>query len=241
MRQVVRDVYVMEGLRRANVYLLRSGKGFALVDSGWAGDLGRILAQFQEAGYALSELHSIVITHWHGDHTGNAAELAQRSGAQIVAHRDEVPYLERTKPLPRGSPAKRLLNWLGDRTLLRRSPCKVDCQVQDGDLIEALGRMQVIHTPGHTPGSICLYHPERRILFCGDALFNMHPITGRPGLGLHMRLVTLDNAQARDSVARLSALPIQVLCCGHGEVILDGAGERMRALLGPALHLDARQ
>ena len=72
---------------------------------------------------------------------------------------------------------------------------------------------------------------ERRILFCGDALFNANPITGRPGLRLPIRLATLDNAQARDSVRKLSTMAVEVLCCGHGEPILDGAGEKMRALL----------
>jgi glyoxylase-like metal-dependent hydrolase (beta-lactamase superfamily II) len=158
--------------------------------------------------------------------------LARRSGAQVLAHRDEVPYIEQAKSLPTASLAQRLLNWLGDRILFRLSPCQVDRRVEDGDVIEGLGGTQVIHTPGHTPGSICLYQPERRILFCGDALFNANPITGRPGLRLPIRLVTVDNAQARDSVGKLSTLAVEVLCCGHGEPIMDGAGEKVRALLG---------
>lgn len=99
-------------------------------------------------------------------------------------------------------------------------------------MIETPGGLRVVHTPGHMPISMCLYQPERRILFCGDALFNADPMTGRPGLDFPIRMVSVDNARARESVRKLSELPIDVLCCGHGEPILDGADEKMRALLG---------
>jgi len=231
MRKVVSNVYLMEGLRGGNVYLLVSDKGLTLVDSGLAVDVDRIAPQLQRGGYTLSDLHSIVLTHAHGDHAGGAVELARRSGAQVLAHRAEVPYIEQSKSLPVASLAQRLLNWLGDRILFRLSPCQVDRLVEDGDVIEALGAMQMIHTPGHTPGSLCLYQSEQRILFCGDALFNANPITGRPGLRLPIRLVTVDSAQARDSVGKLSTMAVEVLCCGHGEPIMDGAREKMRAVL----------
>jgi glyoxylase-like metal-dependent hydrolase (beta-lactamase superfamily II) len=230
MRQIVPGVYLIEGLRgnSANVYLLASGEELTLVDSGLPGAADQIAAQLQEKGYSLSHLQTIVLTHSHGDHTGSAAELARRSSAQIMAHRDEVPYIEQTEPLPFGSLLKRLSNWLGDRVLFRRAPCKVDRALQNGDVIEALGGVRVIHTPGHTPGSIALYQPERRILFCGDAFFNKNPLTGKKGLQLSIPLFTLDVAQMRESARRLAALSVDVLCCGHGEPILEGAEGRMQ-------------
>jgi glyoxylase-like metal-dependent hydrolase (beta-lactamase superfamily II) len=234
MRQIIPDVYLIEDLRSdsGNVYLLVSGEGLTLVDSGLAGAADQIVAQLQEAGYAISELRAIVLTHAHGDHMGSVAELARRSGAQVLAHQDEMPYIEQAKTMPGASPFQRLMNWLGDRTILKRSPCKVSRPLQDGDVIEALGGLQVIHTPGHTPGSIALYQPERRILFCGDIFFNKNPMTGKEGLQLSLPLFTLDVAQVRESVRRLATLPVEVLCFGHGEPIVEGAGERMQALLG---------
>jgi glyoxylase-like metal-dependent hydrolase (beta-lactamase superfamily II) len=109
--------------------------------------------------------------------------------------------------------------------------CEVHWAVEEGDIVEALGGLEVVHTPGHTPGAISLHQRERRILFCGDALFNADPMSGRPGLDFPIRLISVDNAQARESVQRLAELPIDVLCCGHGEPILDGANEKIRALL----------
>lgn len=231
MREVVDDVYLLEGLRGCNVYLLVADGGLTLLDSGMMGDADRIVAQLQEAGHPLPDLRRIALTHAHGDHTGGAVGLARDSGARVVAHRDEVPYIEQTEPLPAPSPMQRLLFWLSDHLLFRLSPCKVDRAVEDGDVLDALGGLQVIHTPGHTPGSMALYHPERRILFCGDALFNAHPMTGRPGLRLPLPLVTVDTAKALASVDSLSALPVDVLCCGHGEPIVGGVGERIGALL----------
>jgi glyoxylase-like metal-dependent hydrolase (beta-lactamase superfamily II) len=231
MRQVVPDVYLIEGLGGPNVYLLVSGNGLTLVDSGPPGRADRIVAQMQESGYALSELRSVVLTHWHGDHTGSAAGLARRSGAQVIAHRNEAPTIERTRPAASASPVQRLLNELMEWVLLRREPCRVDRQVEDGDVIEALGGTQVLHTPGHSPGSLCLYQPERQILFTGDTVFNVHPLTGRRGLGRHMRFLAFDKAQARVSAARLSELAIDVLCCGHGEPVLEGASDKLKAML----------
>ena len=139
MRQVVSGVYLMEGLRGGNVYLLISSKGLTLVDSGLGGDADLIVTQLQEAGYALSNLHSIVLTHAHGDHTGSSVELARRSGAQVLAHRDEVPYIEGTKTMPMASLSQRLLSWMGERIVFRRVPGKVDRILEDGDTIESLG------------------------------------------------------------------------------------------------------
>jgi glyoxylase-like metal-dependent hydrolase (beta-lactamase superfamily II) len=109
--------------------------------------------------------------------------------------------------------------------------CRVTKALEDGETVEELGGLQVIHTPGHTPGSICLYQPGRRILFCGDFLFNVHPLTGRGGLRFSIPQFSVDAEQARESVQRLLELPIEMLCFGHREPILEGAGERIRELL----------
>lgn len=231
MREVVPDVYMIEGLRGSNVYLLASKAGLTLVDSGMKGDAGRIMAQLQAGGYALSDLRRIVLTHAHSDHTGNVAELVQHSGAIVLAHREEIVYLEQAKPMPATSTLQRFMNWLSDHTFFRQVPCKMDRALEEGDVVEALGGVQVIHTPGHTPGSICLYESERRILWCGDTLFNKNPMTGKAGLQLSIPLVTWDSAQVKESTRKLSALPAEVLCFGHGEPIMKDGHVRIKELL----------
>ena len=94
MRQIVDDIHLIEGVGPAHVYLLVSDDGLTLVDSGTPGAADKIAAQLEEGGYALSDVRAIVSTHAHSDRTGALAELARRSGAQVLAHQDEVVYLE---------------------------------------------------------------------------------------------------------------------------------------------------
>lgn len=231
MHQIVPGVYLLDGLRMAHVYLLTSDDGTTLIDTGMPGETGRIAAQIEEGGYALSDLRAIVLTHCHADHTGSAAKLARRSGAQVLAHQAEVPYVEQTESLPAASSVRRIFNWLSDRAF-RAEPCPVDRPLQDGDVVGALGGLRVIHAPGHTPGSIALYQPERRILFTGDVLFNAHPLRGKAGLQFPPCVFSLDQEQAEASARKLASLKLEVICFGHGEPILEGAQEKLRAALG---------
>jgi glyoxylase-like metal-dependent hydrolase (beta-lactamase superfamily II) len=228
MRQVLSDIYLIEGLRVAHVYVLTSEEGLTLIDSGTPGEAEKIVKQIEEGGYALSDVRAIVMTHAHSDHTGCVAELARRSGAQVLAHRDEVPYLERTASLPYKAFAQRLLFGLTERLIFRFEPSKVDRPLQDGDVVQALGGLRVIHVPGHTPGSIALYQPERQILFCGDIFFHDNP---KRGLQVSSRIVSVDVVQARESARKLATLPVEALCVSHGELILEGAQEKMQASL----------
>ena len=228
MRQVLPDIYLVEGLRVAHVYVLTSEAGLTLIDGGTPGEADKIVRQIKEGGHALSDVRTIVMTHAHSDHTGSLAELARRSGAQVLAHRDEADYLERTASLPYRTFVQRLLFGLSERVVFRFEPCRVDRPLQDGDVVETLGGLRVIHVPGHTPGSIALYQPERQILFCGDVFFHDNP---KKGLQVSPWVVSVDVAQARESARKLAALPVESLCVSHGELILEGAQEKMQAAL----------
>jgi glyoxylase-like metal-dependent hydrolase (beta-lactamase superfamily II) len=231
MRQVVPGVYLIEGLRASHAYLLVSEEGLTLVDSGNPGEATKIVSQLEEVGYTLSDLRTIVLTHCHADHTGSAAELARSSGAQVLAHREEVPYIEKTQALPASSFVRRVLDWVSNR-VFRTAACQVDQTLEDGDVVDALGGLKVIHAPGHTPGNIALYGSERRILFCGDTIFNGDPFSDKGGIQPPPRAFSLDPAQAEASAWELAKLPAEVVCFGHGEPILERAGERLREAVG---------
>jgi glyoxylase-like metal-dependent hydrolase (beta-lactamase superfamily II) len=101
---------------------------------------------------------AVVCTHAHDDHVNQAPALADRFGAPILLNPAEAPLWEMTWP---------------DR--------KPDTELADGDVLRAGGiELRVLQTPGHSPGSSCLYAPELSVVFTGDTLFNGGPgATGR--------------------------------------------------------------
>lgn len=231
MREIVPGVRLIEGLSRAQVYVLDTAERWTMVDSGMAGDAEQIVAQLDKAGYDLANLQAIVLTHAHSDHTGTVAELCRLSGAPVQAHQAEVPYIEQTESLTYPSRLRRMLGWLFKR-ISPTPPCRVERSLHDGAVIDALGGLQVIHVPGHTPGSIALYQVERRILFCGDAIFHHGSSSGQGRIGLPPRVFSVDPNQAEASARKLAALPAEVACFGHGAPLLEGASQRLCEALG---------
>jgi glyoxylase-like metal-dependent hydrolase (beta-lactamase superfamily II) len=89
----------------------------------------------------------------------------------------------------------------------------VDTLVNDGDELPILGGLKILHTPGHTPGSICLYLPDKDLLIAGDLLAN------RFGLKLPSGMFTVDIAQEIKSIKRIASLEFDIVCFGHGSPI----------------------
>jgi glyoxylase-like metal-dependent hydrolase (beta-lactamase superfamily II) len=223
MRQITPDIFMLEGLRIANVFLLVSSEGLTLVDCGVAGEAGKIASQITKAGYAITDLHQVIITHAHNDHTGNLGEIIRLSGAKVLAHQDEVPYLARTTKMLPGSRLQSFLFWLSAKLMPGPSPVAVDIALEDGEIVPGTGGFMAVHTPGHTPGSLCLYHPERHILICGDAIINKHPLTGKKGLRESEVTFSVNPAQMWESIRKLAGLEVDVLLSGHGDPILENA------------------
>jgi glyoxylase-like metal-dependent hydrolase (beta-lactamase superfamily II) len=124
------------------------------------------------------------------------------------------------------------MNWMVERVPGAGPGLEGVRPLEDGQVLDILGGLTVLHTPGHTPGSLCLYHQANRILFCGDLLTHGHPLTGRGGLRYGPRVFSVDPQQMESSVRRLSRRPIDVLCVGHGEPIVSQASPRIESLLG---------
>ena len=207
----------------SSVFLLLDER-VTIVDSGPPGSAQRILHALSRLGRAADEVEQILITHYHPDHLGGLAGLLRHVPARVGVHAAEAPAVCGDEPMPaplryaylaaRLAPAMR---WL------RR--CPVDTVLRDGDELPVLGGLRVVHTPGHTPGHIALYLPERGVLIAGDALQRR-----ADGLMPAARLVTADWFESLRSIEKLGALDFDVLALSHFPPLRGRACERVRAL-----------
>ena len=222
MIQIITGVYLLSsflgiGAWGANVYLLVDDD-LTLVDTGFSGRADLILEQIEELGYSPSDVKRIIITHHHADHTGGLAALKRATQAEVIAHPADAPYIDGTLPQP-GPVRPQWLSKLLARFswLLATEPVVVDTLVNDGDELPILGGIKILHTPGHTPGSICLYLQSKDLLIAGDLLAH------RFGLRLPSKSFTVDIAQEIQSVKRVAGLEFDIICFGHGSPIMRDA------------------
>ncbi len=223
--EIIAGVYLLSGFLGAgvwgaNAYLLVDNDDLTLVDTGFFGRADRILEQLEELGYSPSDINRIIITHHHADHIGSLAELKRVTQAEVIAHPADAPYIDGSLPQP--GPTKP--QWLGKllarfNWLWSTEPVVVDVLVNDGDELPILGGVKILHTPGHTPGSICLYLSDKDLLIAGDLLAN------RFGLRLPSRGFTVDTVQETQSIKRVAGLEFDILCFGHGSPIVHNANQ----------------
>ncbi|MDY6906952.1 MAG: MBL fold metallo-hydrolase [Chloroflexota bacterium] len=207
------------GIGYVNCFLIVEEE-LALIDAATRGSSGHIVESIERLGRSPSELTLICLTHYHSDHVGAAAELKGLTGAKVAAHRADVPFINGEAPFFKEARGlKRAL-------LFPPPPVEVDVVLEDGDELRPLGGLAVVHTPGHTPGSICLYSPSRRIVFVGDALNNWGGRLSPP-----MRLVSRDMAEARRSAQRLAELDFDTMCFGHGRTVTGNAQAKAKRLV----------
>lgn len=219
--EVVPGVHTIAGLGSGRAYLIAEADALTLVDTGLRGSARAVLAAVAALGHEARDIRRIIITHHHGDHTGALAELAERSGAEVLAHALDAPVVRGDRRPPGPAPGGPLRSLLA-RAAPAFAPARVDRELTGDEVLDGLGGLRVLHTPGHTAGSISLYSAARRLLFTGDAA--MHLLGVRPPL----RLFTEDRATARASLERLAALDIDVALFGHGRPIEHAAARRFR-------------
>jgi glyoxylase-like metal-dependent hydrolase (beta-lactamase superfamily II) len=207
------------GPQAPNVFLVHDGGEGALIDSGF-GDQKSIEARVE----FLRErpdvtVRRIVLTHHHFDHTSGAAQLRDETGAQTVLHADEVGFLKDWKAqVPQDIEVLEEQKEIAEQVeKFRKQAAEAgpDEEVSDGDTIAVGGlTVEVVHTPGHTLGSMCLYLREERALFTGDTALGLGTVAISPPPHGDMALYL-------KSLERLKEYDCAVMLPGHGQAVHD--------------------
>jgi len=225
---------------------LLTGKSIAMIDSGVSSTFqDEILPYLRRIGAEPKDVSLVVNTHGHQDHVGGNAIIRELCQARVAAHKLDVPWIEDLEKLfdhfhrknsayiPVTEETRKAFYWEGGRS------CPVNISLSEGDILEVDGRkLRVIHTPGHSPGSICLYEEENRILFTGDAVqglgvrseeFKSLPLYADFRAYLQS-LQRLDNFNAQTMIAAHPYKPSRNMILRHGKVhdILSQSRERAK-------------
>lgn len=231
MQTILPGVHTFTGLMAGRVYLIEDPDGLTLIDTSIAPAGSKILKQIADLGRKPTDVKRILITHAHPDHVGSLPELKQITGAEVILSTVERPVIEGKAPIARVTPDKAVgLARLGIRppeTILKPTP--VDREVNDGDtLTEVLGGLQVIATPGHAPGHLAFWQPQKRILFLGDVLMRFGNWIRYP-----ISILTCDMDENLRSLKKVANLNPAIVCLGHGAPITEGAAQTLNRLASP--------
>ena len=178
-----------------NSYFI-DGKKKILVDPGHHSLFGHVKDHLSRLSLSPQDIEIVIITHCHPDHM-EGIKMFMSTSTLIAIHQAEIDFIKEVAP------------HYGEA--LGVSNFEPDILLQEGDMKIGDLTFQVIHTPGHSPGSICLYWPEKKALFTGDVIFNQ-------GVG-RTDLPGGKGEDLRASIRKLSQLQVDHLLPGHGDVI----------------------
>lgn len=233
-------------LRYVLVYLLGVPDGVVLIDAGWNTDdaWAALTAGLRTAGFGLTDVRGVLVTHVHPDHYGLAGRVQEASGAWVALHvedekllrdRYDEPGIEGLVDLTRvhllrcGVPLDAVDELstasMGIRDLIRRA--QVDVLFSDGDDI-GLGNwnLNAVWTPGHSPGHLCFFDPNRGVLFSGDHVLPRIS----PAVTVHPQQRPNPLADFMAALAMVAQLPVDEVLPAH-EYRFRGLPARVEGLL----------
>lgn len=197
----------------SNIFVI-SGEKPSVIDTGTGMNKNHVLNQIAEY-VDLSSISQIILTHEHFDHAGGVKQLfeATNEKATVIAHKDAATKIEKGESM-----FARLLGGT-----MPKMP--VDQKLSGGETLQIGNKdFEVIHTPGHTPGCICLYNKETKTLFSGDTVFANGSFgrTDFPGG---------NSAELKESIKQLSKLDVERLYPGHEMIVEENANHHLQLAL----------
>ncbi|WP_116210280.1 MBL fold metallo-hydrolase [Streptomyces olivoreticuli] len=213
-----------------HVHLVRLPDGYALIDTGVPGSAPAILDALEQLGSRPQDVRQIVLTHFHVDHMGSAADLVAATGARVLAGALDAPFIRGTTPEPEPvfTASERTLHeqitaGFADANMPPVKHVPVDIELRDGDTLDGWAEpVRVLHVPGHTPGGVALHLTSSGVLFPGDIVATAE---GRAILGPF----NVDRKEAIASFRRLAALEVETVCVPHGRPLVRDGGAVLRS------------
>ncbi|NIK72323.1 MBL fold metallo-hydrolase [Paenibacillus sp. BK720] len=208
---------------------------WVLVDTGMPGSASIIIELAKQAGIGERKLNTILLTHQDLDHIGGLPGFkADNPELVVYAHEDDRAVIDGRKPMLKASP-ERIAGLLGalpetarsqfEATFIHPTGANVNRSMADGENLPFAGGITVIHTPGHTPGHVSLYHRPSKTLIAGDAM-----VVENGQLNGPREAVTPDMATALQSLKKLQDFEIETVICYHGGVFKGDVRNRIAAL-----------
>ncbi|HEY42078.1 MAG TPA: MBL fold metallo-hydrolase [Dehalococcoidia bacterium] len=223
--EIIPGVYRLTG-GGTNLYVIAEQE-LTLIDTGLPGSYTGIMNFVRSIGRSVDDISSIIITHNHIDHIGAVQDLRRFTDMTVFIHKAGLAKYDADPSYPEG--LRRLLRIPFLHRVRKHfvlEPGDVDVQLEGGEVLKPLGGLRVVPTPGHTPGSVCLYAAERGLLFVGDALQRR-----RRKLRLPAKMVSTDMQESVASVKKIAELDIKIICFGHGRPLFEDAHGRLVTLI----------
>ena len=223
MVEILPGVHQIDGVYPFSYAVSDDDGSLTLVDTGMSND-GKSVLEYIRAkmSSAPCDVETIVLTHCHTPYIRGACEIRKATGARLSIHTEDADYLSGRKKMPAPTGAAGLLFRISE-PLLAFTPIEPDLRLNKNDRI---GGLTVLHTPGHTSGSISLYDRQRRLIFVADTIRNEGGVLRGPPTEF-----TLDREEARMSLEMLSRIDFDTILGGQGRVFRsDDAPRKVKEL-----------
>jgi len=231
MQRITENVYAVPGMSMGRIYVITGKDGLTVVDTSYSPKTAEKLEpQLKQMGFGLGDIKNLLITHAHPDHIGGLAEFQRRTNARTAVHHRDAGVVRGEMPMVRPRPQDVPGLWRL-MAILPGSPAmplaRVDLELKEGDTLDdILPGLQVVETPGHSPGQVGFWWPEKRLLFGGDVLMHLPW-----GLTVPIPAFTSDMAEAKRSIRKVADLNPDILCFGHGKPLIGNAAPTVRAFV----------
>lgn len=208
-----------------NCYLLETGDGLLLIDTGYPNSADKLFSAVRQAGHNPANIRHLLLTHCHIDHGGSAAEVRRRTGARTYAHVLDAPLVAQgiaERPGTARTPG--VVNFFVHLFFIKYAgttyePMPVDHLLHHGEVLPLAGGIEVIHTPGHSAGHVCLLLVQENMLVAGDICSHV--------MGLSYSTLNEDITLAQQSILRAAAYSFDQAVFGHGDPLTGQANQQL--------------